>query len=51
MLMFFFPACFAVKSVASEEKEFDGPFKPAKVLKQGSVLDILKGPGMICFSV
>uniref|UniRef100_A0A673J9S9 Nuclear pore complex protein Nup153 n=1 Tax=Sinocyclocheilus rhinocerous TaxID=307959 RepID=A0A673J9S9_9TELE len=34
-----------VKSVASEEKEFEGPFKPAKVLKQGSVLDILKGPG------
>ncbi|XP_016136740.1 nuclear pore complex protein Nup153 isoform X3 [Sinocyclocheilus grahami] len=34
-----------VKSVASEEKDFEGPFKPAKVLKQGSVLDILKGPG------
>ncbi|XP_016297403.1 nuclear pore complex protein Nup153 isoform X1 [Sinocyclocheilus anshuiensis] len=34
-----------VKSVASEEKEFEGPFKPAKVLKQGSVLDVLKGPG------
>ncbi|KPP80290.1 nuclear pore complex protein Nup153-like [Scleropages formosus] len=24
---------------------FEGPFKPAKVLKQGSVLDILKAPG------
>uniref|UniRef100_A0A9J7XJ81 Nuclear pore complex protein Nup153 n=1 Tax=Cyprinus carpio carpio TaxID=630221 RepID=A0A9J7XJ81_CYPCA len=39
------PTVTAVKSVASEEKEFEGPFKPAKVLKQGSVLDILKGPG------
>ncbi len=33
--------------MTSEEKEFEGPFKPAKVLKQGSVLDILKGPGKI----
>ncbi|XP_051729340.1 nuclear pore complex protein Nup153 isoform X1 [Ctenopharyngodon idella] len=39
------PTVAPIKSVASEEKEFDGPFKPAKVLKQGSVLDILKGPG------
>ncbi|XP_016426155.1 nuclear pore complex protein Nup153-like isoform X2 [Sinocyclocheilus rhinocerous] len=39
------PTVAPVKSVASEEKEFEGPFKPAKVLKQGSVLDILKGPG------
>ncbi|KAK7138572.1 hypothetical protein R3I93_015875 [Phoxinus phoxinus] len=39
------PTVVPVKSVASEEKEFEGPFKPAKVLKQGSVLDILKGPG------
>ncbi|XP_077051871.1 nuclear pore complex protein Nup153 isoform X5 [Siphateles boraxobius] len=39
------PTVTPVKSVASEEKEFEGPFKPAKVLKQGSVLDILKGPG------
>lgn len=46
-----FISCFAVKSVASEEKEFEGPFKPAKVLKQGSVLDLLKGPGKICFSM
>ncbi|XP_048849587.1 nuclear pore complex protein Nup153 isoform X2 [Brienomyrus brachyistius] len=26
-------------------EQFEGPFKPAKVLKQGSVLDILRGPG------
>uniref|UniRef100_A0A665TR17 Nuclear pore complex protein Nup153 n=1 Tax=Echeneis naucrates TaxID=173247 RepID=A0A665TR17_ECHNA len=26
-------------------EDFDGPFKPAKVLKQGSVLDLLKAPG------
>ncbi|XP_056097323.1 nuclear pore complex protein Nup153 isoform X2 [Rhinichthys klamathensis goyatoka] len=39
------PTVVPVKSVASEENEFEGPFKPAKVLKQGSVLDILKGPG------
>ncbi|XP_039536600.1 nuclear pore complex protein Nup153 isoform X2 [Pimephales promelas] len=39
------PTVLPVKSLASEEKEFEGPFKPAKVLKQGSVLDILKGPG------
>ncbi|XP_051949144.1 nuclear pore complex protein Nup153-like isoform X2 [Xyrauchen texanus] len=39
------PTVAPVKSAASEEKEFEGPFKPAKVLKQGSVLDILKGPG------
>ncbi|XP_056335386.1 nuclear pore complex protein Nup153 isoform X2 [Danio aesculapii] len=39
------PSVAPVKSVVSEEKEFEGPFKPAKVLKQGSVLDILKGPG------
>ncbi|XP_060630830.2 nuclear pore complex protein Nup153 isoform X1 [Anolis sagrei] len=25
--------------------EYDGPFKPAKILKEGSVLDILKSPG------
>ncbi|TRZ01712.1 hypothetical protein DNTS_003597 [Danionella cerebrum] len=35
----------SVKAVAAEEKEFEGPFKPAKVLKQGSVLDLLKAPG------
>ncbi|XP_038652917.1 nuclear pore complex protein Nup153 [Scyliorhinus canicula] len=27
-----------------KNEECDGPFKPAKTLKQGSVLDILKGP-------
>uniref|UniRef100_A0AAV2K9W0 Nuclear pore complex protein Nup153 n=1 Tax=Knipowitschia caucasica TaxID=637954 RepID=A0AAV2K9W0_KNICA len=26
-------------------EEFEGPFKPAKTLKQGSVLDLLKDPG------
>ncbi|KFZ51676.1 Nuclear pore complex protein Nup153, partial [Antrostomus carolinensis] len=30
-----------------EEKEYDGPSKPAKVLKEGSVLDILKSPGFM----
>ncbi|XP_051527331.1 nuclear pore complex protein Nup153-like isoform X2 [Myxocyprinus asiaticus] len=39
------PTVAPVKSAASQEKEFEGPFKPAEVLKQGSVLDILKGPG------
>ncbi|XP_051520156.1 nuclear pore complex protein Nup153-like isoform X2 [Myxocyprinus asiaticus] len=39
------PTVVPVKSAASEEKEIEEPFKPAKVLKQGSVLDILKGPG------
>uniref|UniRef100_A0A4W3HP90 Nuclear pore complex protein Nup153 n=1 Tax=Callorhinchus milii TaxID=7868 RepID=A0A4W3HP90_CALMI len=28
-----------------KDETCDGPFKPAKTLKQGSVLDILKGPG------
>ncbi|XP_051465348.1 nuclear pore complex protein Nup153 isoform X2 [Apus apus] len=28
-----------------EKEEYDGPAKPAKVLKEGSVLDILKSPG------
>ncbi|CAL8296907.1 unnamed protein product [Lota lota] len=37
----------AVKSTTSNNstEEFDGPFKPAKTLKQGSVLDLLKSPG------
>uniref|UniRef100_A0A674D8X7 Nuclear pore complex protein Nup153 n=1 Tax=Salmo trutta TaxID=8032 RepID=A0A674D8X7_SALTR len=35
-----------VKHAASESMdEFEGPCKPAKVLKQGSVLDLLNGPG------
>ncbi|XP_045074678.1 nuclear pore complex protein Nup153 [Coregonus clupeaformis] len=40
------PVVAAVKHAASESmEEIEGPFKPAKVLKQGSVLDLLKGPG------
>ncbi|XP_030644940.1 nuclear pore complex protein Nup153 isoform X2 [Chanos chanos] len=40
------PMVVPVKSSTSESKdEFKGLAKPAKVLKQGSVLDILKGPG------
>ncbi|XP_027031560.2 nuclear pore complex protein Nup153 isoform X2 [Tachysurus fulvidraco] len=35
----------ALKPTSEHSEEFDGPFKPAKTLKQGSVLDILKGPG------
>ncbi|KAH0617914.1 hypothetical protein JD844_016655 [Phrynosoma platyrhinos] len=36
----------AVNSISNKrENDYDGPFKPAKVLKQGSVLDILKSPG------
>lgn len=35
-----------VKPTASKStEEFEGPFKPAKTLKQGSVLDLLKAPG------
>ncbi|XP_070603398.1 nuclear pore complex protein Nup153 isoform X3 [Erythrolamprus reginae] len=35
----------AVNSISNkEENEYDGPFKPAKILKEGSVLDILKSP-------
>lgn len=38
-----------MKSTANAEtkEEFSGPFKPAKTLKQGSVLDLLKSPGKI----
>ncbi|XP_055733093.1 nuclear pore complex protein Nup153-like isoform X3 [Salvelinus fontinalis] len=40
------PVVAAVKHAASESmEEFEGPFKPAKMLKQGSVLELLKGPG------
>uniref|UniRef100_A0A3P9K9V7 Nuclear pore complex protein Nup153 n=1 Tax=Oryzias latipes TaxID=8090 RepID=A0A3P9K9V7_ORYLA len=40
------PIAVAVKPVTSNKTEdFDGPFKPAKTLKQGSVLDLLKSPG------
>lgn len=39
-------SCFTVKPIASKSTdEFEGPFKPAKTLKQGSVLDLLKSPG------
>uniref|UniRef100_A0A8C0AUI7 Nuclear pore complex protein Nup153 n=1 Tax=Buteo japonicus TaxID=224669 RepID=A0A8C0AUI7_9AVES len=30
-----------------KEEEYDGPSKPAKILKEGSVLDILKSPGFM----
>ncbi|XP_041101700.1 nuclear pore complex protein Nup153-like isoform X2 [Polyodon spathula] len=30
--------------VNTNDEDFEGPFRPAKALKQGSVLDILKGP-------
>ncbi|XP_034017459.1 nuclear pore complex protein Nup153 [Thalassophryne amazonica] len=40
------PKVAATKSSTSKStEEFEGPFKPAKVLKQGSVLDLLKSPG------
>ncbi|XP_029976083.1 nuclear pore complex protein Nup153 isoform X2 [Salarias fasciatus] len=40
------PSTAAVKSTTTKSTEdFEGPFKPAKVLKQGSVLDLLKAPG------
>ncbi|XP_014843981.1 PREDICTED: nuclear pore complex protein Nup153 isoform X2 [Poecilia mexicana] len=40
------PTATAVKPIASKStEEFEGPFKPAKTLKQGSVLDLLKSPG------
>ncbi|KAK2534172.1 hypothetical protein Q9233_004355 [Columba guinea] len=32
-----------------EKEEYNGPSKPAKVLKEGSVLDILKSPGNFKF--
>ncbi|XP_054619777.1 nuclear pore complex protein Nup153 isoform X2 [Dunckerocampus dactyliophorus] len=37
------PIATAIKSAGTED--FKGPFKPAKTLKQGSVLDLLKAPG------
>nr|XP_046273674.1 nuclear pore complex protein Nup153 isoform X2 [Scatophagus argus] len=40
------PIAAAAKPVTSKSTEdFEGPFKPAKTLKQGSVLDLLKAPG------
>ncbi|KAG9337776.1 hypothetical protein JZ751_028275 [Albula glossodonta] len=35
----------AADSQAKMNEEFEGPFQPAKTLKSGSVLDILRGPG------
>uniref|UniRef100_A0A3P8WRC1 Nuclear pore complex protein Nup153 n=1 Tax=Cynoglossus semilaevis TaxID=244447 RepID=A0A3P8WRC1_CYNSE len=34
-----------IAAAKKSTEDFDGPFKPAKALKQGSVLDILKPPG------
>ncbi|XP_053348084.1 nuclear pore complex protein Nup153 isoform X2 [Clarias gariepinus] len=34
-----------VKTAGESSEEFQGPFKPAKTLKRGSVLDVLKEPG------
>ncbi|KAM9737809.1 LOW QUALITY PROTEIN: nuclear pore complex protein Nup153 [Menidia menidia] len=40
------PTAAPVKPITSKSSEdFEGPFKPAKTLKQGSVLDLLKSPG------
>ncbi|KAK7899082.1 hypothetical protein WMY93_019935 [Mugilogobius chulae] len=40
------PVSASVKPVTNKStEEFEGPFKPAKTLKQGSVLDLLKDPG------
>ncbi|XP_066547534.1 nuclear pore complex protein Nup153 [Amia ocellicauda] len=41
-------SCLAAGTPANDEM-FEGPFKPAKSLKEGSVLDILKGPGFSSF--
>ncbi|KYO30463.1 nuclear pore complex protein Nup153 isoform C [Alligator mississippiensis] len=44
----FSPGTTTLNSTSNKKKgndEYDGPFKPAKVLKEGSVLDVLKGPG------
>lgn len=40
----------AVNSTSCKKKpdeDFEGPFTPAKTLKEGSVLDVLKSPGKI----
>uniref|UniRef100_A0A7M4E2Q2 Nuclear pore complex protein Nup153 n=1 Tax=Crocodylus porosus TaxID=8502 RepID=A0A7M4E2Q2_CROPO len=44
----FSPGTTPLNSTSNKKKgndDYDGPFKPAKVLKEGSVLDVLKGPG------
>ncbi|XP_006888754.1 PREDICTED: nuclear pore complex protein Nup153 [Elephantulus edwardii] len=33
--------------VTKRDEDCEGPFKPAKVLKEGSVLDVLKNPGFM----
>lgn len=35
----------AKPATSKSTEDFEGPFKPAKTLKQGSVLDLLKAPG------
>ncbi|NXK56254.1 NU153 protein, partial [Chauna torquata] len=37
----------SISNKKEEKEEYDGPFKPAKVLKEGSVLDFLKNPGFM----
>ena len=34
-------------SCKKPDEDFEGPFRPAKTLKEGSVLDVLKNPGKI----
>ncbi|XP_044026709.1 nuclear pore complex protein Nup153 isoform X2 [Siniperca chuatsi] len=38
-------AATAKPATSKSTEDFEGPFKPAKALKQGSVLDLLKAPG------
>ncbi|KAM6974640.1 nuclear pore complex protein Nup153 isoform 2-T2 [Tautogolabrus adspersus] len=38
-------AAAAKPAISKSTEDFEGPFKPAKTLKQGSVLDLLKAPG------
>ncbi|XP_060914814.1 nuclear pore complex protein Nup153 isoform X2 [Labrus mixtus] len=38
-------AAAAKQAISKSTEDFEGPFKPAKTLKQGSVLDLLKAPG------
>ncbi|XP_061752704.1 nuclear pore complex protein Nup153 [Nerophis ophidion] len=41
----------ATPARAASPEDFEGPFKPAKTLKQGSVLSILKAPGFASTAV
>ena len=45
--MFVSTVDYTAPDVTEQAEEFEGPFKPAKTLKQGSVLDLLKSPGKI----